>query len=152
MRASPISTSPSAVGSSSSSASALRLGLGVVGAQLQLGEPQLVGRREQLVDPVPLRVHLEPVAGVRRDERSPPRVLLHAQAPPGRALQHLRNSSSSSATPTWSTRGSGHWPGWTTTLTAPRSSSLRRCRNPFCSSSSQETPASKCTWSSPTRP
>ena len=120
-------------------------GLGVVGPQLELGQPQVVGRREELVDPVPLRMHLDAVAGVSGDERAAPWVLLHAQTPLVARSSTSRNSSSSSATPTWSTRGSGHCPGWTTTLTAPRSSSLSRCRNPFCSSSSQDTPASKCT-------
>ena len=31
----------------------------------------------------------------------------------------------------WSTRGTSHCPGWTTTLTAPRSSSERRSLNPM---------------------
>ena len=43
---------------------------------------------EQLVDPLARRVHLEPVAGVRRDERAPAAVLLHAQVPLRRAREH----------------------------------------------------------------
>ena len=50
------------------------------------------------------------------------------------------NSSSSSATPMWSTRGTRQWPGCTTTLTAPRSSSDSRSLKPSWSSSSHETP------------
>src|SRR5829696_3505640 len=37
-----------------------RLRLGIVGQQLQLGQPQLVARLEQLVEPLTRRVHFEP--------------------------------------------------------------------------------------------
>src|SRR4029077_11567760 len=37
----------------------------VVGLQMQLRQPQLVTLREELVDPLPGRMQLEPVAGVR---------------------------------------------------------------------------------------
>ena len=55
----------------------------VVGAQVQLASRSSSALGEQLVDPVARRVHLEPVAGVRRDERAPARVLLDAQLPLG---------------------------------------------------------------------
>src|SRR5438093_10849953 len=53
---------------------------GIVGPELKLGELELVLADEKFVDPVPRRMHLEPEAGVRRDEGTPPRVLLDAQA------------------------------------------------------------------------
>ena len=58
-----------------------RLRLRLVGSQLQLASRSSSPSREQLVDPVARRVHLEPVAGVRRDERPPAAVLLDAQVP-----------------------------------------------------------------------
>src|SRR5207248_6058299 len=45
-----------------------RLRLGIVGEQVQLGEPQVAGLREQLLDPVTRRMQLEPVADAGRDE------------------------------------------------------------------------------------
>src|SRR5437016_2817443 len=51
----------------------LRLRHRVVGAQVELGEPKDVLGRDELVDPLPRRVELEPVARVRRDERAPAR-------------------------------------------------------------------------------
>ena len=56
---------------------------------MQLAQTQLVGLREQLVDPVAGRVHLEPVAGLGGDERALPRVVLDLQAEVGRALERL---------------------------------------------------------------
>ena len=44
---------------------------------------------EQVVDPVPRRVHLDAVARVRRHERPPAAVLLHAQVPLRRPREHL---------------------------------------------------------------
>src|SRR5581483_5119534 len=64
------------------------LRLGLVGAQLQLGKPELALVCEQLLDPLPRRMHLEPVPGVRRDERAAPAVLLHAQVPLHRAAEY----------------------------------------------------------------
>src|SRR6476660_775199 len=55
---------------------------GIVGLQVQLGQPELVPLREQLVDPLARRMELEPVTGVRGDERPPAAVLLHAQVVP----------------------------------------------------------------------
>ena len=87
---SPTSTSPSrAASSSSSSPSASAFAPGSSARRCSSVQAQLVGVLEQLVDPVALRVHLEPVAGVRRDERAPAGVLLHAQAALRRALEHL---------------------------------------------------------------
>src|SRR5579864_2948743 len=57
----------------------LRLSLRIVRLQVQLGKAQPVRLPEELVDPVPRRVQLEPVARVRGHERSPTPVLLHAQ-------------------------------------------------------------------------
>ena len=60
---------------------------------MQLREPQAVAALEQVVDPVARRVQLEPVAGIRRDERAPAAVLLHTQLgrfrPRERALELL---------------------------------------------------------------
>src|SRR5438093_6417661 len=53
---------------------------GIVGAEPQLGELELVLLDEEVADPLPGRVHLEAVAGVSRNERAPSRMLLHAQA------------------------------------------------------------------------
>ena len=44
---------------------------------------------EQLVEPLARRVHLEPVAGVRGDERAPAPVRLDAQLPLDRAVDHV---------------------------------------------------------------
>src|ERR1700746_912133 len=49
---------------------------------MQLRQPQLVALRQELVDPLPRRMELEPVAGVRGDERAPAAVLLDAPAVP----------------------------------------------------------------------
>src|SRR5207248_5520169 len=59
-----------------------RLRLGIVGEQVQLGEPQVAGLREQLLDPVARRMQLEPVADAGRDEGPPAAVLLDPQLPP----------------------------------------------------------------------
>src|SRR3954470_11867477 len=56
-----------------------RLRLRVVGLEVQFGKAEAVVLLEQLLDPVPGRMQLEPVAGVRRDERPPDAVLLHAE-------------------------------------------------------------------------
>ena len=64
---------------SSSSARTPRLRLGVVGEQLQLRQLEHVPRLEQLVEPLARRMHLEPVAGVRGDERPAAAVRLDAQ-------------------------------------------------------------------------
>jgi hypothetical protein len=61
-----------------------RLELRIVGAQLELGEPQILSMVEQLLEPVARWVQLEPVARVRRDERAAAAVLLDAQ------VAHLR--------------------------------------------------------------
>src|SRR5207244_6610173 len=61
----------------------------IVSLELQLRQAQLVTVREHLVDPVPLRVDLDPVARVGADERAPPRELLDAEAKLGRALEHV---------------------------------------------------------------
>src|SRR5918995_608617 len=53
-----------------------RLLLGLVREQVQLAEHELVGRREQVVQPLARRMHLEPVAGVRGDEGAPAAVRL----------------------------------------------------------------------------
>ena len=88
---SPISTSAPSGSQSSTSASAAAFASGIVRLQVQLREPQPVAALQQLVDPVARRVELEPVAGVRRDERPPAAVLLHAQlrllGPGDRALE-----------------------------------------------------------------
>ena len=74
--------------------------------QLQLGQPELSPVGEQLVDPVTRRVHLD--AGSRRSSR---RTCAGRRAPgragstAPRASSTSWNSSSSSATPRWSTRG-----------------------------------------------
>ena len=57
-----------------------RLLLGVVGAQVELADLELVRLREGVVDPVAGRMHLEPVAGLGRDERALARVILDLQA------------------------------------------------------------------------
>src|SRR5690348_509897 len=57
----------------------LRLPLGVVRLQVELGETEAVRLAEQLVDPVAGRMQLEPVARVRRHEGAPPTVLLHPE-------------------------------------------------------------------------
>src|SRR3954452_25048394 len=51
---------------------------------MQLGKLQVRRRGEQVVEPVARRMQLQAKAGVRRDERAPAAVLLHAQ------LAHLR--------------------------------------------------------------
>ena len=51
-------------------------------------ERQVVALRQQVVDPRPRRVHLEPVAGARRDERPSAAAILHGQVPARRALEH----------------------------------------------------------------
>src|SRR5437764_3403807 len=56
-----------------------RLRLRIVGLEVQLGQTEPVALLEQFVDPIARRVQLEPVARIRRDERAPPAVLLHAQ-------------------------------------------------------------------------
>src|SRR6476620_10949198 len=60
----------------------LRLRGGIVGLQVQLGQPELVPLRAQLVDPLARRMELEPVTGVRGDERPPAAMLLHAEVVP----------------------------------------------------------------------
>src|SRR5438067_7032175 len=57
----------------------VRLLLRIVRLQLQLRHAQVGRSLEQLLDPVARRMQLEPVAGVRRDERPPAAVLLDAQ-------------------------------------------------------------------------
>ena len=52
-------------------------------------ERELVGRSRAARQPVARRMHLEPVAGVRRDERSPAAVRLDPQVPLDRPLEHL---------------------------------------------------------------
>jgi hypothetical protein len=47
---------------------------------VELAQPQLVPRAEHLVHPVALGMHLEAVAGPRRDERPPARMVLDPQA------------------------------------------------------------------------
>jgi hypothetical protein len=56
-----------------------RLRLGIVCLEVQLGEAEPVALLEQLVDPVARRMELEPVAGIRRDERPAAAVLLDAE-------------------------------------------------------------------------
>src|SRR5215207_763357 len=56
-----------------------RLRLGIVREQLQLGQLKDLARLQQLVEPLARRMDLQPVAGVRGDERPPPSVRLHAQ-------------------------------------------------------------------------
>src|SRR5688572_4617622 len=56
-----------------------RLRLRIVREQLQLGQLEDVARRQQLVEPLARRVDLQPVAGVRGDERPSAAVRLHAQ-------------------------------------------------------------------------
>src|SRR3954470_13478317 len=56
-----------------------RLRLGIVGLEVQLGQAEPVALLEQLVDPVARRMELEPVAGIRRDERPAAAVLLDAE-------------------------------------------------------------------------
>ena len=95
---------------------------------------------EQLVDPVARRMQLEAVARVRRDEvRLPPCSCTRSSASSARASVRS-NSSSSRARPRWSTRGIAHWPGCTTTFTAPCSSSHSRSLKPISSSSVHEMP------------
>src|SRR5438105_2446047 len=52
----------------------------IVRPQVELREAQDVLGGDELFDPLPRRVELEPVARVRRDERAPARVLLDPQA------------------------------------------------------------------------
>src|SRR6478736_1423525 len=66
-----------------------RLRLRIVRSELQLRQAQLASRGDDVVDPLPRRVHLEPVAGIRRHERSPPRMLLDAEVPGRRALENF---------------------------------------------------------------
>ena len=61
---------------------------GTVGAELQVGEHELVALAEQVVDPVAWRVHLEPISRVRRDEGAASAPLLYRQVPARRALEH----------------------------------------------------------------
>src|SRR5438128_440417 len=61
----------------------------IIRPELELREPQLVRVREHLVDPVALRVHFDPVAGVGRDEGAPARVLLHTEAQLGGPLEDV---------------------------------------------------------------
>src|SRR5688500_6108527 len=63
-----------------------RLRLRVVGEQVQLRQRELLRVLEQLVQPLPRRVHLESVAGVRGDERAPAAVRLDPQVALDRAL------------------------------------------------------------------
>ena len=60
----------------------------VVGEQPQLRDPELVRRLEHVLEPLARRVHLEPVTGVRRDERPPAAVLLDAELLVDRPLDH----------------------------------------------------------------
>ncbi len=53
--------------------------LGVVGAQVELADLELVRLRERIVDPVAWRMHLEPIAGLRGDEGALARVILDLQ-------------------------------------------------------------------------
>ena len=90
-------------------------------------------------------------AFVAMNVRRPPWDWIRSSRSTARSIRSA-NSSSSSASPKWSTRGSSHWPGWTTTFTAPRSSSESRSLKPILSSSSHEIPASNDWYSSPIRP
>ena len=85
---SPIRTEASSIATSEDVCERAGLRLGLVGPELQLGEAKLPLLGEQVVDPLARRVHLEPVAGVRGDERPAAAVLLHAQVPLGRAGEH----------------------------------------------------------------
>src|ERR1700756_5639426 len=58
----------------------LRLAGRIVRFEMELRQLQLATLREELVDPLPWWMELEPVAGVRGDERAPAAVLLYAQA------------------------------------------------------------------------
>ena len=64
------------------------LRLRVVRPQLELRDAELRAVIEQLVDPLPRRVDLEPVAGARRDEGAAAAVLLDAELPLRRAPEH----------------------------------------------------------------
>jgi len=63
----------------------------IVRFEVELGETELVVLLQKLVDPVPRRMHLEPVSGVRRNEGPPARVLLDPEieslGPPERLLE-----------------------------------------------------------------
>ena len=61
--------------------------LGVVGAQVELADLELVGLRERVVDPVARRMHLEPVAGLRGDEGALARVVLDLQTEVAGAIE-----------------------------------------------------------------
>ena len=63
--------------SPSTSARALGFAGRVVGQQVELAEPEVGLASKQFVEPVARRVHLEPKAAVRRDERPAPSVILH---------------------------------------------------------------------------
>ena len=65
------------------------LRLRVVRAQVELAEPQLVLRLQQLVEPLARRMELEPVARVGRDERPSAAVILDAQPKRGRAQERV---------------------------------------------------------------
>ena len=84
---SPTTTSFSRCSASRISASAVAFAERILGLEVELGEPELVLLREELVDPVARRVDLEPVPGVRRDERPPARVLLDAEIEALRAVE-----------------------------------------------------------------
>src|SRR5688500_11572296 len=63
--------------------------LGVLRPQVELAQPQLVDVAEEILDPLAWRMDLEPVSGLRGDERPLARVVLDLEAEVGRALERL---------------------------------------------------------------
>ena len=74
---------------SSSSASAFAFASGSSASSCSSLSVSSLVRREQLLEPLARRMHLEPVAGVRRDERAPAAVRLDAQLALDGAVDHL---------------------------------------------------------------
>ena len=66
--------------------------LRILRAQVELAEPQLVDVAEEVLDPVPRRVDLEPVPGFRGDERPLAGVVLDLQPEVGGPLERLREA------------------------------------------------------------
>ena len=97
-------------------------------------------------------MHLEPVAGVvAMNVRRPPCACI-AQLLLDGPVDDLGELVLVERQPEVVDAGSPQWPGWTTTLTAPRSSSVNLSLKPISSSSSHETPGSNDWYSSPMRP
>ena len=118
------------------------LPLRVVGPELELGDRERLRVPEQLLEPVARRMELHAVAGAGRDERPPAAVLLHPQLELVGACERRGEVVLVERDPYVVDARDVPLAGWTTTLTAPRSSSVRRSLKPSRSSSCQATPGS----------